>query len=43
MDEALKQAFINHPIGVLIGLSLIILMFFIGWSLLINGWPRFRR
>ena len=40
-DQAFNQAFANHPVGVLIGMALILIVFFIGLSLLWNGWPKF--
>jgi len=41
--DAFNQAFASHPVGVLIGIALIILVLFLGWALLINGWPRFKK
>ena len=43
MEEAIKQAFIQHPFGVLIGIALIIFVIYIGFSLLANGWPNFKK
>jgi hypothetical protein len=43
MDEIVKQAFINHPFGVLTGIALIVICFFVGLALLLNGWPKFKR
>jgi hypothetical protein len=43
MEEILKQAFITHPFGVFAGIALIIICFFVGWGILINGWPKFKK
>lgn len=43
MDDALNIAFQNNPFGVLAGIALVILCFYIGLSLLFNGWPRLRK
>jgi uncharacterized membrane protein YphA (DoxX/SURF4 family) len=42
-NDALTQAFINHPFEVLVGIAIIIILFFVGYSLLIHGWPKFRK
>jgi hypothetical protein len=39
--QTLSQAFANHPVGVLIGIALIMIVYFIGLSLLFHGWPKF--
>lgn len=41
LDDAFGQAFVNHPVGVIIGISLYILCWFIGSSILVHGWPKF--
>jgi len=43
MEEVLKQAFVSNPLGVLAGIALIIICFFVGSGILINGWPKFKK
>ena len=43
MEDALNIAFQNNPFGVLAGFALVILFFFLGVSLLYNGWPKLRK
>jgi hypothetical protein len=37
----MEQAFNLHPFAVMAGFALIILFFFIGWGILMHGWPKF--
>ena len=39
----MEQVFNIHPFAVLAGIALVLLVFFIGWGILINGWPRFKK
>lgn len=41
--DALNQAFIQHPVGMLFGFAAIILVSYIGLSILFNGWPKFKK
>ena len=41
--DVFEQAFAAHPVGVLLGIALILLVFFFGWALVTNGWPKFKR
>jgi hypothetical protein len=43
MDEAFKQAFINHPVGIILSIGFILLCFYIGLTLLYYGWPKFKK
>lgn len=43
MDEAFKQAFIQHPIGIILALGFCLLCFYVGVALIMNGWPKFRK
>jgi len=43
MEEVFKQAFVNHPVGVIFAIGFCILVWFIGVSILMNGWPKLRK
>lgn len=43
MDEALKQAFIEHPIGVILAIGFCVLCLYIGLALIWHGWPKFKK
>ena len=38
-----EQAFVANPVGVILSIGVCIFLFFIGLSILYNGWPKFGR
>jgi len=39
--EVIKEAFVNHPVGIILAIGFCILVWFIGIGILMNGWPKF--
>lgn len=40
-NDAINQAFVANPFATLAGIALCMAVFYLGLSLLLNGWPRF--
>jgi len=42
-NDVFSQVFANHPFEVFMGIAICILVFFIGWGILMHGWPKLRK
>lgn len=42
-NDVFLRAFEAHPVGIIFAIGFCILVWFIGLSILMNGWPKFRK